>query len=58
MATKMYWTLEVRYGDAGKWCIEFGDWDRSVVKAEMNDYKDHGHKAKNLRIVGTLSETE
>jgi hypothetical protein len=35
------------------WAIEFGDYDRSVVQAERDDYRDHGCKARNLRIISS-----
>jgi len=48
MARK-YFTLAVR--EAGQWSPQFGDYDRETVEAERDDYRDHGHKVRDLRIV-------
>lgn len=37
----------------GKWRPEFGDYERDTVKAELDDFRDHGVKAKDLRIIVT-----
>jgi|SRR5579863_2334074 len=41
---------------AGSWQIEFGDYDRGTVEAERDDYRDHGARAADLRIVTTGSD--
>lgn len=46
-----YHTLLVREG--GIWAPQFGDYDRETVEAERDDYRDHDHKAKDLKIVTT-----
>jgi hypothetical protein len=35
----MYYTLIVKYSD--KWSPEFGDYDKSVVSEERNEYHDY-----------------
>ena len=52
-----YFTLLSREFVADAWCIEFGDFDRETVKAELQDYRDHGAKKANLRIVATADAT-
>ncbi len=47
-----YHTLLARHDD-GQWGIEFGDRDKETVQGEMDDYRDHGHKHKDLKIVTT-----
>jgi hypothetical protein len=53
---KTYFTLLVNDGTPGDrpWGIQFGDYDRSVVEAELEDYRDHGWKRKELKIVETV----
>lgn len=53
--TRTYYTLAVR--EDGTWTPQFGDYSRKVVQDEMLDYRDHDHKAKNLRIV-TSGDTQ
>jgi hypothetical protein len=49
---KRYFTLAVR--DDGRWAPQFGDYDRSVVADELNDYVDsHDYRRKDLRILTT-----
>jgi len=36
------------------WCIEFGDYDKEVVKQEMQDFRDsYGHKSGEVNILTT-----
>lgn len=49
-----YHTLLARHDD-GQWGIEFGDKDLETVRFELDDYRDHGHKRKDLKIVKTRS---
>lgn len=46
---KRYYTLAVR--DDNVWSPEFGDYDRSTVQSELNDYRDHDYRKSNLKIV-------
>jgi hypothetical protein len=47
---RTYYTLAERI--AGLWCIQFGDYDKDTVQAELDDYVDSGNsKRKHLRIV-------
>jgi len=50
---RLYFTLLQRDPNDGKWGIEFGDYDRETVEAERDDYRDHGAKARDLKIVRT-----
>lgn len=47
-----YFTLLSRDSVRDMWQIEFGDYDRSVVVAERDDYRNH-YKAINLHIIVT-----
>ena len=44
-----YYTLAQRVD--GNWYPQFGDYDRSVVQDELQDYRDHDVRAKDLMIV-------
>jgi hypothetical protein len=35
----------------GEWSQEFGDYEKSVVKDELQDKRDHDIKAKDLHIL-------
>lgn len=48
---RQYYTLVVR--DEGIWAPQAGDYSRSVMSEEMIDYKDHGYKTKDLKIIKT-----
>lgn len=48
MARTYHWLLSRDFD--GDWTIEFGDYDKSVVRDERDDYRDHGFKLKDLRI--------
>lgn len=49
-AARKYYTLAVFEG--GRWSPAFGDYDRSGVKSEMDDYKDSGtYKKMHMQIV-------
>jgi len=37
---------------------EFGDYDKSVVKDELQDHRDHGVKAKDLHILTVDGDTQ
>lgn len=50
MARK-YHTLAVR--EDGRWAPQFGDYDRETVDSEREEYRDKGHKARDLRIITT-----
>ena len=51
MTTKKYHTLIARDGSGERWGIEFGSFVRSEVEFERQDYRDHGRKASDLKIV-------
>lgn len=55
MASRPYFTLLQRDPNDGQWGIEFGDYDRETVEAERDDYRDHGAKARDLKIVTTAN---
>ena len=46
-----YFTLLQRH--EGVWGVEFGDYDREVVEAELEDYRDHFIRKADLKIVET-----
>jgi hypothetical protein len=48
---KTYFTLITRDNPSSNWVVEFGDWDHRVVDAERQDYRDHGVKARDLKII-------
>ncbi len=51
---RAYFTLLSREPEAGSpWAIEFGDYERETVAEEMSSYRDHGHKARDLKIIRT-----
>jgi hypothetical protein len=55
---RSYYTLAVRWHEVGltlgHWTPEFGDYDEEVVEEERRYYRiDHGHKAKDLKIIRT-----
>jgi hypothetical protein len=49
--SKVYHVLLSRDGAGQKWGVEFGDWKRADVAAELADHRDHGAKASNLKII-------
>ena len=54
-----YYTLVVHEGDHvadSPWGIAFGDYDLETVKAERDDYRDRGWKAKELKIITTTDQ--
>lgn len=54
MATKYYSLLTREVIPSGHvWAIAFGDYDRETVEFEREDYRDNGHKAKDLKIITT-----
>lgn len=50
---RAYYTLAVR--EDGRWTPQFGDYDRELVEFERQDYRDHGHKARDLKIVTSIA---
>ena len=38
------------------WGIAFGDFDKDVVEAEMEDYRENGWTKKQLKIIKTASD--
>lgn len=55
MARK-YHVLMVR--EDGQWALDFGDYDKSVVKDELQDKRDHFIKAKDLHILTVDGDTQ
>ena len=49
--SRKYFTLLRREDDKSPWGIEFGAYERDDVAAELECYRDHGDRKKNLRIV-------
>lgn len=47
---KTYYSLFVRDGNG--FLPQFGDYVRSCVAEEMKSYREDGHKAKDMRIIG------
>lgn len=54
MREKLYWSLLERV--EGQWCVAWGDWERSLVKEEWQDYRDNGTKASNLMIINSSGQ--
>ena len=50
MKNSTYHLLLVLYPDCITWDLEFGDYDRSVVKEERDAFRSD-HKAKNMMLV-------
>lgn len=53
---RYYHTLLERERYGAPWVIEFGDYDRAVVRAERRDYHDAGRKLINLLIISTMDD--
>lgn len=53
-----YYSLLMRDGTPRDtpWGIAFGDYDLDTVKDELADYRDHGWKAKDLKIITTTDQ--
>ncbi|CAM5598966.1 hypothetical protein MAUB1S_10129 [Mycolicibacterium aubagnense] len=51
---RVYYSLLTR--EDGQWAPQFGDYDLDTVKFERDDYRDRGHKAKDLKIITTTDE--
>jgi hypothetical protein len=49
--TKTYFTLITRDNPSASWVIEFGAWEREDVDSERASYRDHGVKARDLKIL-------
>jgi hypothetical protein len=45
---KVYYSVIAQYEKGGKWCIEFGDYDKQVAADEMETIRESGqcHKVK------------
>ncbi|MBB4000900.1 hypothetical protein [Aureimonas pseudogalii] len=59
MAPRTYHTLltrDLKHPISNQWCPDFGDYDRKVVEAERDDYRDKGWAAAELRIIETSSD--
>lgn len=50
-----YYTLLTKDGVSDDWLIAFGDYDRECVKSELDDYRDHGWRRNELKIIKTQS---
>ena len=48
---RTYYTLVKCDGGGHPWRIEFGDFDRAVVAAELQDRREHGMRSADLRIL-------
>lgn len=55
MKPRTYHTLLLlEHDDKGsRWAIGFGDYDRDTVEFERDDHRDHGYRAKELKIITT-----
>jgi hypothetical protein len=56
---RTYYTLVAHEGDHiadNPWGIAFGDYDLETVKAERDEYRDKGWKAKELKIITTTDQ--
>jgi len=51
MRTRTYYTLVLRDDGDLRWRIEFGDYDRDTVEAEMESYTDHDYLKRNAKII-------
>lgn len=52
--TKYYSLLTLEHGSVSRWCPQFGDYDRSVVMAERDNYvESQGYRKKDTKIVCT-----
>lgn len=51
MTKRIYHVLLSRYGEGERWEIAGGSWDRSDIDFEHQDYRDHGVRASDLKIV-------
>ena len=48
---RRYHTLVERDGPEHPWRIEFGDFDRATVDAELEDQRDRGARKANVKII-------
>ena len=56
MAPKTYFSLltrDLKHPISNQWGPDFGDYDRKVVEAELDDYRRQGWAAAELRIIET-----
>ncbi len=54
---RRYHTLAVWDCEGQAWGPQFGAYDRQDVDAELEDYRDHGHAKKDLKLI-TTSDTQ
>jgi hypothetical protein len=54
---RQYFTLAVRNLCDNKWSPEFGDYSRSVVKSELEDFR-RNYSASRLKILATTDNQE
>jgi hypothetical protein len=50
---RTYYTLLSREPHSKRWCIEFGDYSRSVVRQERDDMKDGDYCDHAFKIIET-----
>jgi hypothetical protein len=55
-ATRKYHVLLSRYEPGERWGVAFGSWAKAEVEAERADYREHGHAARDLRMVACAGE--
>lgn len=55
MARKYYTLLtrDLSHPVSNQWCIEFGDYDRNIVVAECDEYREQGYRPNELKIITT-----
>ena len=55
MKTRTYYTLVAIDGTPtdSPWGVAFGAYDKADVEAELEDYRDHGWKKSQLKIIKT-----
>jgi hypothetical protein len=51
MASRKYFVLLSRYDAESRWEIVGGSYDRSEIDFERQDYRDHGVRASDLKII-------
>jgi hypothetical protein len=51
--SRTYFTLITRDHATSPWGVAFGDWDRDNVASELDDHRDHGARARDLKIIAT-----
>lgn len=61
MASRPYFILAVLNGEPGeqrRWAIDYGSYDRRDVVFELEDYREHGWKRRDLRILKIPTDTQ